>query len=89
MMASAYTVNGAVSGFGPLVVSTFGWPSLDPILLQFPLGRICLIDILWLALSSFPEHSHSTPHPQLSPCHCRLCHDLEVRLDASCAYARC
>jgi MFS family permease len=24
MMASAYTVNGAVSGFGPLIVSTFG-----------------------------------------------------------------
>lgn len=24
MMAAAYTVNGAVSGFGPLIVSTFG-----------------------------------------------------------------
>ena len=28
MMAAAYTVNGAVSGFGPLIVSTFGLVSL-------------------------------------------------------------
>jgi MFS family permease len=52
MMASAYTVNGAVSGFGPLIVSTFGWSSLESILLQFPLGGICLITILatgWLS----------------------------------------
>ncbi|KAK4990528.1 hypothetical protein LTR66_006781 [Elasticomyces elasticus] len=52
MMASAYTVNGAVSGFGPLIVSTFGWTTLDSILLQFPLGGICLIFILlcgWLS----------------------------------------
>ena len=27
MMAAAYTVNGAVSGFGPLIVSTFGYVS--------------------------------------------------------------
>jgi MFS family permease len=46
MMASAYTVNGAVSGFGPLIVSTFGWSTLDSILFQFPLGGICLISIL-------------------------------------------
>jgi MFS family permease len=46
MMGSAYTVNGAVSGFGPLIVSTFGWSSLESILFQFPLGGICLIDIL-------------------------------------------
>jgi MFS family permease len=46
MMGSAYTVNGAVSGFGPLIVSTFGWSPLESILLQFPLGGICLIDIL-------------------------------------------
>lgn len=46
MMGSAYTVNGAVSGFGPLIVSTFGWSSLESILLQFPLGGICLIAIL-------------------------------------------
>ncbi|KAF7918856.1 uncharacterized protein EAE98_009634 [Botrytis deweyae] len=46
MMASAYTVNGAVSGFGPLIVSTFGYSTLDSILFQFPLGAICLIFIL-------------------------------------------
>ena len=46
MMTSVYTVNGAVSGFGPLIASTFGWSSLDSILLQFPLGGIRLIDIL-------------------------------------------
>jgi MFS family permease len=45
MMASAYTVNGAVSGFGPLIVSTFGWSTLEAILWQFPLGGICLIFI--------------------------------------------
>lgn len=32
MMASAYTINGAISGFGPLIVSTFGWSTLDSIL---------------------------------------------------------
>jgi MFS family permease len=46
LMASAYTVNGAVSGFGPLIVSTFGWSSLESILWQFPLGGICLFTIL-------------------------------------------
>jgi MFS family permease len=46
MMASAYTVNGAVSGFGPLIVSTFGYTSLQSILLQFPLGFLCLVSIL-------------------------------------------
>lgn len=40
-----YTVNGAVSGFGPLIVSTFGYSSLDSILFQFPLGLICAIGI--------------------------------------------
>jgi hypothetical protein len=46
MMASAYTVNGAVSGFGPLIVSTFGYSTLDSILFQFPLGGVCFIFIL-------------------------------------------
>ncbi|KAI3395779.1 hypothetical protein diail_862 [Diaporthe ilicicola] len=46
MMASAYTINGAVSGFGPLIVSTFGWSALDSILLQFPLGGICAAAVL-------------------------------------------
>jgi MFS family permease len=52
MMASAYTINGAVSGFGPLIVSTFGWSSLHSILLQFPLGVIGFIVIMftgWLS----------------------------------------
>ncbi|KAK1516880.1 allantoate permease [Colletotrichum costaricense] len=44
-MASGYTVNGAVSGFGPLIVSTFGYSALDSILFQFPLGAICAIGI--------------------------------------------
>lgn len=46
LMASAYTVNGAVSGFGPLIVSTFGWSTLESILWQFPLGGLCLVAIL-------------------------------------------
>jgi len=46
LMASAYTVNGAVSGFGPLIVSTFGWSTLESILWQFPLGALCLVTIL-------------------------------------------
>jgi hypothetical protein len=46
LMASAYTVNGAVSGFGPLIVNTFGWSPLASILWQFPLGLICLVTIL-------------------------------------------
>ncbi|KAL0259556.1 hypothetical protein SLS55_005293 [Diplodia seriata] len=52
MMAAAYTVNGAVSGFGPLIVSTFGYTPLEAILLQFPLGGVCLVTILlsgWLS----------------------------------------
>lgn len=40
-----YTVNGAVSGFGPLIVSTFGYSSLHSILFQFPLGAVCAIGI--------------------------------------------
>ncbi|KAK1724908.1 hypothetical protein CaCOL14_001855 [Colletotrichum acutatum] len=46
MMASAYTMNGAVSGFGPLIVSTFGYTSLQSILFQFPLGGLCFLVIL-------------------------------------------
>lgn len=41
-----YTMNGAVSGFGPLIVSTFGWSTLHSILFQFPLGGLCFIVIL-------------------------------------------
>ncbi|KAK5630246.1 hypothetical protein RRF57_005961 [Xylaria bambusicola] len=45
VMGSAYTVNGAVSGFGPLIVSTFGYSPLQSILFQFPLGAICALGI--------------------------------------------
>jgi MFS family permease len=46
MMLTAYTVNGAVAGFGPLIVSTFGWNTLQSILLQFPVGGIAWLGIL-------------------------------------------
>ncbi|CAK7214997.1 hypothetical protein SCUCBS95973_002326 [Sporothrix curviconia] len=46
IMASGYTVNGAVTGFGPLIVTTFGFSSLDAILLQFPLGLISALSML-------------------------------------------
>lgn len=39
-------MNGAVSGFGPLIVNTFGWNSLESIVFQFPLGGLCFIVIL-------------------------------------------
>ncbi|KAL2784532.1 major facilitator superfamily domain-containing protein [Aspergillus keveii] len=45
-MAAAYTVNGAVSGFGPLIVATFGYSSLQAILFQFPLGAISGVGIV-------------------------------------------
>ncbi|KAH8881782.1 putative MFS transporter [Thozetella sp. PMI_491] len=45
IMASAYMVNGAVSGFGPLIVATFGFSSLDSVLLQFPLSGLSAIGI--------------------------------------------
>lgn len=35
-----------MSGFGPLIVSTFGWTPLHSILWQFPLGGLCFIVIL-------------------------------------------
>ncbi|KAI0532623.1 putative MFS transporter [Xylaria digitata] len=45
IMGSAYTVNGAVSGFGPLIVLTFGYTPLESILFQFPLGAVCAVGI--------------------------------------------
>lgn len=44
-MMLRYTINGAISGFGPLIVSTFGYDTLDSILFQFPVGGICVIFI--------------------------------------------
>jgi MFS family permease len=46
MMGCAYCVNGAVSGFGPLIVSTFGYTSSQAILWQMPLGGVCFVMIL-------------------------------------------
>jgi hypothetical protein len=46
-----YTVNGAVSGFGPLIVSTFGYSALESILFQFPLGAVSAVGMVlagWL-----------------------------------------
>ncbi|KAJ5965012.1 Major facilitator superfamily domain general substrate transporter [Penicillium vulpinum] len=45
MMASAYTINGAISGFGPLIVATFGYDTLHSVLFQFPVGAVCVIFI--------------------------------------------
>lgn len=44
-LMNRYTVNGAVSGFGPLIVSTFGYSTLESILFQFPLGALSAIGI--------------------------------------------
>jgi F0F1-type ATP synthase assembly protein I len=46
MMGAAYTVNGAVSAFGPLIVSTFGYSAYEALLWQMPLGGVCFIGIL-------------------------------------------
>ena len=46
MMGIAYVINGAISGFGPLIVSTFGWSAYDSLLWQMPLGGVCFIGIL-------------------------------------------
>ncbi|EHY53693.1 hypothetical protein HRR80_002293 [Exophiala dermatitidis] len=46
MMGAAYSVNGAVSGFGPLIVSTFGWSAYDSLLWQMPMGGVCTVGIL-------------------------------------------
>lgn len=43
MMGIAYVINGAVSGFGPLIVSTFGWDSYAALLWQMPLGGVCFV----------------------------------------------
>ena len=46
MMGCTYTVNGAISGFGPLIVLNFGYPELDAILFQFPLGGTAFVFIV-------------------------------------------
>lgn len=46
MMAASYTMNGCVSGFGPIIVNTLGWTPLQSLLLQFPMGFCCFASIL-------------------------------------------
>ncbi|RMD42625.1 hypothetical protein DV735_g2496, partial [Chaetothyriales sp. CBS 134920] len=46
MMGAAYTVNGAVSAFGPLIVSTFGYTAYTSLLWQMPLGGVCFVTII-------------------------------------------
>jgi MFS family permease len=46
MMGLAYTVNGAVSAFGPLIVSTFGYNPYTALLWQMPLGGVCFVTII-------------------------------------------
>ena len=46
MMAAAYTANGAVTGFGPLIVSTFGYTPQEALLWQMPLGAVVFVAIL-------------------------------------------
>jgi sugar phosphate permease len=52
MMGAAYTVNGAVSAFGPLIVSTFGYDAYDALLWQMPLGGVCFVGILLVGFLS-------------------------------------
>ncbi|KAK3314849.1 major facilitator superfamily domain-containing protein [Apodospora peruviana] len=56
MMASCYTMNGAIIGFGPLIVNTFGWNTLESILLQWPVTGFALIAIMVVGVlgSRFP-----------------------------------
>ncbi|KAI0103330.1 putative MFS transporter [Nemania sp. FL0031] len=66
IMGTAYTVNGAVSGFGPLIVSTFGYTPLESILFQFPLGAISAVGMTltgWLC-----SHRHNLRIPTLILC---------------------
>ncbi|KAK3387999.1 major facilitator superfamily domain-containing protein [Podospora didyma] len=46
MMITLYMINGATSGFGPLIVSTFGWNTLESILFQLPLGAASFLSTL-------------------------------------------
>lgn len=77
LMASAYTMNGAVSGFGPLIVSTFGWSTLDSILFQFPLGGVSFFVMLfsgWVSsryrnLIIFQMVLYALPVSKLNDCH--------------------
>lgn len=52
MMGLAYTVNGAVSAFGPLIVRTFGYDPFTALLWQMPLGAVCLVTTLGAGYAS-------------------------------------
>ncbi|KAF4119662.1 Major Facilitator Superfamily [Geosmithia morbida] len=52
MMASGYTANGAVTGFGPLIVSTFGYSTLSSALFQMPIGFLCVLSSLLTGLAA-------------------------------------
>jgi hypothetical protein len=43
---AAYIVNGDVSSFGPLIVTTFSWNAYQSLLWQMPLGAVCFVTIL-------------------------------------------
>ena len=52
IMAAGYTINGAITGFGPMIVSTFNYTALEAILFQFPLGGLgflLMIGTGWVA----------------------------------------
>jgi MFS family permease len=88
MMASAYIVNGAVNGFGPLIVSTFGYSTLDSILFQFPLGGMFHFHpVDWLSLFSYPQYKYHTAYIVLPASHCRLCPDMEKLMALPCCFA--
>ena len=46
MSTLTWVANGAITGFGPLIVSAFGWNSFQSILLQCPQGAFTSISIL-------------------------------------------
>lgn len=52
MMAGTCLANGALGGFGPLIVTTFGYTSNQALLLQFPCGFFTFVTIFgagWLS----------------------------------------
>lgn len=57
MMGLAYTVNGAVSAFGPLIVTTFGYTPYTALLWQMPLGGVCFLTILLCGYLSLRFHN--------------------------------
>jgi hypothetical protein len=77
--------DGTLSGFGPLIVATFGFTMLDAILLQFLLEAIHFI---FTPLTGF-YCEQGTQRPNylinilLPACYCWIFHDLEVNIGSS------